>query len=293
MYNNPTMSKDKLIIPGGGEVFRDTDPTPRQRLPYGAVPLDPWGASFYHEQQTYFDSSIQRIQRKLITTMVDQDWFRDGQKAYLLHELMRASLIHSHYTRIDKNARIDLGVVSESDDSRLDDARAGIASPDELFTILADYPQLGSLELAKLSHPFDFEESREMDDTMVDLMLLSGGKLLDDDPTYRVKRIDPNLPAAIVLRKQNLMDFYLNDYDKVRIVQRQGFLVFEGEGLDDDFNLELFLKRSSYASIRDTAIGARVESHLREHPKGQPHGWVQPQASSYYAKYIPVAPVTM
>ena len=276
-----------------GDTYDDTDPQLRQRLPYGAVPLDPWRANFYHRQQTYWDASVQRIQRKLRATMVDQDWFRTQDQAHELHGLMHASLIQSHYSRLDKNALVDVRALDGLKDPRLDNARAGVATPEELFTLLVDHPELGSLELAKLSHPFDFEATQDMDEALDDLILGSEGEILDEDPRYKVKRVDPNLPAAIILRKRNLMDFPMEGSAIVRIVHRQGFLLFNGSGISDGQNFERFVRQSRFAHLRDQALGAMVEHYLEEHPRGQLHGWLQPQASSYYAKYIPCPPVAL
>lgn len=292
LYNLLTMSKGEPT-PRWGELFRDSDPTPRQRLPYGAVPLEPWGATFYHRAQPYWNSSMNSIYRKLQTTMVDQDWFRHDSRSYHLHDLMEVSLRESHQARVKHNADVDLGVISKPDDPRLEYAKTGIATPAELFTLLADNTQLGSLELAKLSHPFDFEATREMDEAIEDLMLSVEGEILDANPRYKVKRTDSRLPAAVVLRKQDMMDFPVDEWGgKVRIVRRQGFLVFDGEDAQGWPQLE-HLVRPKFEANRDAIIGARVEPYLGEHPHGRPYGWVQPQASSYYAKYIPGPPVSI
>lgn len=283
-------SSEKLI--SRGEAY-DAEPQPRQRLQYGAVPLDPWKASFHHRQQTYWNASIQRIQRKLRSTMVDQDWFRVEDQAHELHELMNTSLIHSHYTRLDKNALADTRLVEEMGDPRLDNARMGLATPEELFTLLVDYPELRSLELAKLSHPFDFDATHDMDEALEDLILGADGEILDGDPRYKVKRVDANTPAAIILRKRDMMDFPMEGGAKVRIVHRQGFLVFNGNGMSDGQNFERFLKQPRFIPLRNHALGAMVEHYLDTYPQGQPYGWVQPQATSYYAKYIPRPPVAI
>jgi hypothetical protein len=251
------------------------------------------------------------IYKKLQTTMVEQGWFGHDKKSYQLHELMEESLRHSHLTRIERNAEVDLTMLDGLDDPRLEYARAGTATPEELFTLLADRPELGSLELAKLSHPFDFEAPLEMDDAMVDLILaLSSrnneadevsalvGQILDGEPRYKVKRVDHKLPAAVVLRKQDLMDFPVDEWGgKVRIVRRQGFLVFDGEGMEGGGQLEHLLRVSENPKLNahrnEKTLSVRIGDYLEKHPHGQPYGWVQPQASSYYAKHIPVKPVVI
>ena len=260
------------------EMQQDSELTKRQRLPYGAVPLDPWRARTDHTNNLYSIASIARIEKTLRHTMVDQDWFRHDERAHAIHALMRDSLLGSHFARIDRNR--GFAVDMDAADPRVDFAQKGSATPEELFTLLVDYPEIASLELAKLSHPFDFAATNEMDRAMDDLMLGVEGELLDSEPRYKLKRMNPGVPAGIVLRKQDLMDFPTEN-GMIRIVQRRGMLVFDGNGMDDP-HFDRLLKNPK----NERALMAKIEWYLYENPKGEPYGWVQPQATSYYAKYV-------
>jgi len=262
------------------EFAKGSESAPRQRLPYGAVPLDPWRAGGEHVRNLYSLASISRIERGLRRTMIDQDWFRQDERAHDIRTLMRNSLISSHFTRIDRNNGFHTGTFMDLADPRVEWARQGLATPEELFTLLVDYPDIGSLELAKLSHPFDFAATNDMDRAMDELMLGVDGELLDDEPRYKLKRTELGIPAGIVLRKQDLMD-YPTQHGTIRVVQRRGFLVFDGKGMDDPH-----FKRLLKNPKNEQALWAKIEWYLYEHPTGEPFGWVQPQATSYYAKYI-------
>lgn len=276
MYNPKAMSIKEHLRP---EIHEDSEPAQRQRLPYGAVPLDPWRATPDYQKTLYWNASTQRIERKLQRTMIDQDWFRNDLRAHALYDFMKGSLFRSHYSRLEHN-NIDVSKFRGEGDERIDWGRQGLARPEELFTLLVDYPEINSIELAKLSHPFDFEESGEMDRVMDDLMLTVDGELLSEAPRYDLKATNMTLPAGMMLRKQDLMDFPTED-GTVRIVQRRGFLVFDGEDIEDPYFGRL-LKNPKNRQ----ALEAKIEWYLYDNPKGQAYGWVQPQATSYYAKYL-------
>jgi hypothetical protein len=257
-----------------------------ERPDYGAVPFDPWRAGHAPDvlewHNLYVTGSAKRIERRLTGTMVDGEWFKHVPQAHSLFDLMRTSLIDSQNRRIDMNSRAQIHELADDGDERVQRAFSGIATPAELFTLLADKPEIKSLELAKLSHPFDFAATDEMDRELDELMLASGGELLGEDPRYKIKRVDDTIPAAMILRKQDLMDFPVDD-GIIRIVQRQGFLVFQGEGQEDEPHFDRLLKNNK----NHRALFAMTESYVTHSPKMHRFGWVQPQATSYYAKVLP------
>lgn len=269
------------------EIMRQRHPLDREsRSRYAAVPPDPWRATENeragtHAAALYSAASIKRIDRRLTRTMIDQSWFRHDERAHDLHAMMRSSLFDSQFRRLDKNNAADLETIVDPTDERAVRALRGVASPAELFTLLADNPELQSFELAKLSHPFDFAASGEMDREIDELLLASGGELLDTSPRYKMKRVDLDIPAAIVLRKQDLMDFPV-DGGRLRVVQRRGLLVFDGNDLDDPYFNRLLKNPDNLPKL-----STKIEAHLADNPQDTPYGWVQPQATSYYAKYLP------
>jgi hypothetical protein len=262
------------------------------RLEHGAVPLDPWRATHAPGvpdwQNLYVSGSATRIERRLTRNMVEGEWFKHVPQAHQLFEMMRESLIDSQNRRIDMNSRAQMKDISPEGDERVVRALEGTATPEELFTLLVDMPEIGSLELAKLSHPFDFGATDTMDRQMDDLMLTSEGELLDEDPRYKLKRVNQDIPAGIILRKQDLMDFPITD-GVVRIVQRRGFLVFQGEGKENEPHFDRLLKNPK----NHRALFAMTESTINDSPGVRPFGWVQPQATSYYAKFVATSPIDL
>jgi hypothetical protein len=255
------------------------------RRPYGAVPLNPWRATHVPDvkdwHNLYVNGSNTRIERRLTQAMVDGEWFKREPRAHQLYEFMRVSLIDSQNRRIEMNGRPGRVDDLSRDDERVVRALDGTALPAELFTLLADNPELGSLELAKLSHPFDFDASNEMDREIDGLLLDLDGELLDDEPRYKIKRTDLSIPAAMLLRKQDLMDFRLDDDWVVRVIQRRGLMVFDGNGIDDPYFDRLIKNPKNHA-----ALFAMTENVATGPDQRESFGWVQPQATSYYAKVI-------
>lgn len=255
------------------------------RLPYGAVPLDPWRATHVADvrdwHNLYVNGSHTRIERRLSRAMIDGEWFKHDPRAHQLYEFMRVSLMDSQNRRIEMNGRPGQLDGLSRDDERVGRALDGTATPAELFTLLADNPELGSLELAKLSHPFDFDASNEMDREMDGLLLDLDGELLDEEPRYKFKRFDPTIPAAVLLRKQDLMDFRLDDDRVMRVVQRRGLMVFDGDGIDDPYFDRLLKNPKNHRALFAMAENVATDPDQREQ-----FGWVQPQATSYYAKVI-------
>lgn len=269
--------------------MRDLPPTHsinrHDRPAYGAVPLDPWRATYVddvnHWNNLYVTGSNTRIERRLTRSMVDGEWFKHVPQAHDLYDFMNISLRDSQNRRIEMNGRTQLTPELAKRDDRVAHALEGTAMPDELFTLLVDLPELQSLELAKLSHPFDFQAPHQMDRELDELMLDVGGELLDSEPRYKIKRTDLDIPAAMILRKQDLMDFPVDD-QIVRITQRQGFMVYQGNGMRDEPHFDRLLKNPK----NHPALFAWVEHYISDPNAIQPFGWVQPQASSYYAKVV-------
>lgn len=256
------------------------------RSEFGAVPLDPWRAihapdvSDWHN--LYPNGSNTRIERRLTTAMVDDEWFKNEPRAHQLYEFMKVSLRDSQNRRIEMNGRVNVRDMAEITDDRMMRALEGTATPADLFTLLADMPELGSLELAKLSHPFDFEAPKTMDEELDELMLTVDGRLLGTGPRYKMKRVDGTIPAAMLLRKQDLMDYQMDEYHALRIVQRRGLMVFQGAGKEDELYFDRLVKNPK----NHHALFAMVEGYIGNDASRQKYGWVQPQATSYYAKYV-------
>ena len=196
----------------------------RQRLEYGAVPLNAWTAVEPDGVTKYSLASLERIDNKVTAAMNDakeRGWVTSPELADALHQFVAVSLYNSQWSRINLNPTISLGSVDENDPLVVR-AKDGTATPSELLAVLAAYPKLGSLELAKLSHPLDTVATEEMDNDIYTMFDSEHGVL--SLPHYKMKRTDSSaptpIPAAIILRKQHLFS-----HGAIQIIQRKSFLV--------------------------------------------------------------------
>jgi len=167
-------------------------------------------------------------------------------------------------------------------DERHERALRGEAMPLELLSLLEDFPELQSIELAKLSHPLDAAASKEMAVEVDQAIIALGEEVAPAAPYYKPKGLAPILPAATVLRKQVVAD-YATEKGRIQVLRRETLLVRgdkEVRGFDPDLPEfirddvlfgELAEKIERYSGAFDTLPDLR---------------WLQPLATSYYAKYV-------
>jgi hypothetical protein len=254
------------------------------RLDYGAVPLDPYRATDPRDFRSYETASMERISDKLTHAMlvaIENEWVIDEELILDLDDHLNISLLDSQKRRIDKNAVPLVGV--EATDPRIIDAKNGVASPSDLLGILIDYPGIGSLELAKLSHPLDAQAPRDMDVAVLNAIEGTGGQIKFDDPRYKAKTVLHELPAATILRKQ-LVGEYEGANGRIEIVSRKALLV---RGDHEARELDPLLDRKIRNPERFDELTRKIESYL-PYQENHPYlRWLQPIATSYYAKYVP------
>src|SRR5687768_6339349 len=193
---------------------------------YAAVPLDLRA----NRLEQYRRESLVRIRKGLaiaVETAMEFGWVDSHELVGQLTDVLDRSLTESHEKRIFLNRRYDtenLASTVDVEDERVKHAMQGEASPLELLDILADYPLLGSLEVAKLSHPLDFEATHEMDDDVRTSLVKLGGRVEPADPVYKPKSYINELPAMTLLRKQSVGNFDISR-GRIEVVRRQSFLV--------------------------------------------------------------------
>ena len=160
----------------------------------------------------------------------------------------------------------------------------------DLLSVLRDYPGLQSIELAKLSHPLDICATEAMDHDVCQTIMYLGGKIELGEPRYKPKTPDQVIPALTVLRKQKVGEL-LTRHGEIDVIRRQAFLVrgdYEAHAVTD--NLDLGQLIIGYAlepkDMYFQPIAQKMEGyipHLKNHENLK---WLQPIATSYYAKYV-------
>jgi len=258
---------------------REIEPAPRVRLAYGAVPLRPWQAVYPGLDKGYYAASREHLEAKAHRAIAEST-MSDEEKS-IIGDFLLESLLATHVNRIDYNHDSFETLNSLHDPCpELRYAYDGLATPHELVDILQAHLTIGALELAKLSHPLDFAESRDMDDTIAELLVAKNARFVTTETRYKRKRLQPDIPALIVARKTELGDVPAPD-GVIRITQRQSLLV-RGDLNPDDIALARIVRNEQ----RFDELTRRIEGYFSSQNFDPHNQFVQPAATSYYAKYL-------
>lgn len=267
------------------EVYSQPIISARKRLPYAAVPLDPWQAVHPETGALYYQESIKKISNKADNAIIDaitDGRIQDPTIARNIRDVLKASLIDAHTRRVNHNYETNLrGVADQVDTNKLEAAMMGVACPNELYDLLRENPSMGSIELAKLSHPLDYTASAEMN-AIVFEMLEGRAEMLDEVPRYKIKRVEPELPASIIVRKRAISAELLDD-GYIEVVERRSFLVRGDKQACDEVP---FVNRMIRNPNRQNELEFHIETELDSEDINV--AWLQPTTTSYYACYHPV-----
>lgn len=269
----------------------------RDRLTYGAVPLEPWTAAeetgrwLRKRRETYLAASVLRIHdasQVALMGALEEGWVESPAIAKELHGIIETSLYDSQSRRMDLNpGKLGHGMVDE-DDPRYERAKNGTATPGELLSLLVDYPKLNSLEIAKLTHPLDMGATDEMDSEVMYTLAYMGFEFIDEPGRYKTKTKRPDVPAITVLRKRTIAELEA-EAGVIQVVRRQAFLVRgDAEAVREN---DMHLDRMVASEGRHHEIYDKIEAGMpyvgfvpQEALKARK--WLQPLATSYYAKLV-------
>lgn len=263
------------------------------RLEYGAVPLLP--------EADYATEANKGIMQKLqlsIAAEFDKGNIEHYETLGALYDLMESALYQSQQARIERNPTRQFKeiLVNFEDQKRMADeigvpfeinpaierVRDGVATPADLLALLVQFPELGSIELAKLSHPFDYGVAKEMDRDVYATLDLAGATMLTgNDARYKRKGVSKTVPAAIVLRKQTIAEL-LTDDGVIQVTQRRGFVARGDEGVSAD----VYLQRKVRSADRFDELSEKIEGYVEYEGQIPEPRWLQPLATSYYARFI-------
>jgi hypothetical protein len=260
--------------------------TADRRLEYGAVPLDPWKAHNVDDlHEPYVASSTRRIKEKTheaISCAMAEGWVATPELAVQLAELIEVSLYDSQMMRVQRNDMAQLGDRAAKDDPRIIRAEQGMATPDDLLSALIDYPLLGSLELAKLSHPLDADATRQMDEDVFGAIAERMEAIEIVDPRFKTKSLREDIPAATILRKQ-LLASQETPHGTLHVVQRKAFLV---RGDSETGIADPYMDRKVRSRTRhEEELHPKVDSYLQYAADLPDQKWLQPLSTSYYGFY--------
>ena len=255
-------------------------------LEYGAVPLDTWNARYPGSPEVdYVNGSLghidDKVQEARAEAVVSGLLSRDAVAA--LAEFMKESLYESQLYRIDLNSKCWARDVLDETDERDRRALTGTATPDDLLGILVDYPEFGSAELAKLSHPLKWEDSYAMDRDVIEMLMERGAKLLGEPAYYKGKIYDKDIPARIILRKQPIADCE-TEHGTIRIIQRKSLVVHGEVGASNDPQLARMIRNPERLEELIEKV-SHAYDYLGE--LSDCISWLHVEATTYYATYLP------
>lgn len=211
---------------------------------------------------------------------INEGWVRSLDRALELTQIIEDSLYDSQMMRIRRNNvevfsdRVDLT------DPRVDRAMKGTATPEDLLAVLEHYPLLGSLEIAKLSHPLDAAATEAMDQVVIGAASKYFDTLDRSPAYYKTKSLVPDIPAATVLQKKRIA-LRETPYGTLRLVRRKAFLV---RGDDEADALDPYMDRKVRNAARHAEdLYPKIDGYSRDGAPEQK--WLQPLSTSYYAFY--------
>lgn len=310
-YSESAVSRETIsYIP-----FAEPADVPR-RAEHAPVLLDPWNAKHPLDADSpYLLGSTDRIQEKLDKSMVDaMDWWVESPDlAAVLSDIMSDSLWDAQMMRIHRNAvrqpvkrfdfiDDDMTDPFEDDEPLIDPlweldqsdplvakVMDGRASASEIVAFRKCYPQVGSTELAKESHPLDFHAARDLKADIEDAIDVHNGLRIYAEPRYKLKTFDGKHLIMTAVRKQ-VIAAIPNGNEQLMIIQRESFIIRgDEEARGDDVYLprlmknperrhELWEKAEGYlAYIDDTKTTRYVDLYPQI-------AWLQPLTTSAYIR---------
>lgn len=255
---------------------------------HNAVPLD---LTRNPEACTqYWRASLEVIGnkvRQVFDRAFENGWIQDEDTLDRLRLLVLNSLCDSQTARIERNRKVGLDNLVNRQDPRVERAVAGTASPFDLLSLLKEYPKLGSIELAKLSHPLDPDATEAMDRDVVGAIRECGELLAPQPAYYKRKSEDKTTPAVVVLRKQPVTEFS-TEAGSIQVVRRQAIMIRgDAEVLGQELNPHF--DRMVKNPDRFDELARKIEGYYAT--GGRP--CMDSVATTYYAKYLDQSPIEL
>lgn len=199
------------------------------RPPYAPTPINPYALRKRQDEREvqYFISA-----QELIMSLLEHNYNQlDTQPPAYVHKLMQASITNSLVRRFNNNTGKTLPDTAREEAARLfEKACLGKADQVELINLLALHPaDLQSVEIAKMTHPYDWKATREMDEIVIGSLEVSGFRERGNNGRnlrYYFMNVDNtmNPKAASILRKADIATKTVDGHHLVA-VQRDTFVL--------------------------------------------------------------------
>jgi hypothetical protein len=197
-----------------------------ERMRVAATPLNPY---FLTKDGVAYTETAPSALEDLFINNLKERVCEDTAPSPHIVDLLRGSLLAALFQRFDKHNGITISPDSPHEVVDLY-ARAclGMASPSQLVDLLIKSPEIKALELAKVSHPFEWLERHSPIDNVIDSTIKDrSAEVLYKNPEYYLSAVDdPRNPSAAVMVRKIYRGTLKSDQDEsVHIIQRDMFIL--------------------------------------------------------------------
>lgn len=220
----------------------------------------------------------------------------ENQPSRMVADLLQMAINNALFRRLENNDNKSIPVDCDDRSAELFvKACQGVADQAELLELLKSQPSLGSVELAKETNPFIWNQTAAMDKSVADAT--ADFQPINSTPRYYFTSTNLQRGALIVVRKQDIAD-----ENNLVVVQRDCLAIDLRQPATRDLRTQLIedtdilMKSSLHNGQRNIPIDSdSVFGHLMSslvEPEMLPienHSTVlYPGARSYYAHYRPL-----
>lgn len=261
--------------------------------PYAPTPLNPYSLTIDGNRVGFSQYAQTTLAERFDDNLASLG--EENQPSRMVADLLQMAINNALFRRLENN---DNKSIPEDCDDRSAElfvkACQGIADQAELLELLKSQPSLGSVELAKETNPFIWNQTTAMDKSVADAT--ADFQPINSPPRYYFTSTNLQRGALIVVRKQDIAD-----ENNLVVVQRDCLAIDLRQPATRDLRTQLIedtdilMKSSLHNGQRNIPIDSdsvfgRLMSSLVE-PEMLPienHSTVlYPGARSYYAHYRP------
>ncbi|GEM_PF-1945639 len=255
---------------------------------YSPTPLNPYSLEIGGNRVGYSRQAQMALADRFDLNLASLD---ERPPTEVVVDLLQVAINNAFFRRLENN---DGKHIPEDCDDRSAElfvkACQGTANQAELLELLRRQPSLGSVELAKETNPFIWDETTEMDNSVADA--LTGLRKLDGSPRHYFSTTDQRCEALIVVRKKDIAE----DGNLV-VVQRDCFVIDLAQSATEIMRMQLIkdadglMKPSHNVLMEPSSSLGNLVSGLIEPEMcsvGNHSAALYPGARSYYANYRPL-----
>lgn len=278
-------------------------PLKRERLPYAAVPLEPLQAVYPGDEGMKYSNASQhhiaeRLEENFAQAFAD-GLIQDDHRTKGIYEFVEHSLFDAQNRRINFNNAHHLPKYLYPTEEYVNAALEGTATPEEILRLMLVH-DIPSIEIAKQSHPFDFEATRDMNTAVLEAAIDHGFTItLNGNYRYKHKRLDRILSSMIIVRKNVFASKVVGD-EIVEIVRRESLLLLDGSNCDLVNHFTLATDAEVLGDDKESRerYGAKADELLSEwslfldtmldSPDKDEFDWLFPTTTSFYVRRRPI-----